>query len=211
MKKIGILGSGNVGKALAAGLVKHGYEVMVSSRSKTKYDQLKKETGASAGSPEEAASFGDAVIVAVSGGAAEGVVSSLAGKLAGKTVIDVTNPIDNRPPANGVLHFFTSLDESLLERLQKKAPAAHLVKAFNTVGSSNMIDPEYEVKPTMFICGNNDRAKKDVSGLLEKVGWEVEDMGTVEAARAIEPLCMLYCIPGILQDRWTHAFKLLKK
>jgi len=73
-----------------------------------------------------------------------------------------------------------------------------------------MIDPDFELKPTMFICGNSDQAKSDVSGLLAKVGWDVEDMGKAEAARAIEPLCMLWCIPGFLGNNWNHAFKLLK-
>jgi predicted dinucleotide-binding enzyme len=98
-----------------------------------------------------------------------------------------------------------------MERLQKLVPDAHLVKAFNCVGNAFMIDPDFGQKPSMFICGNNASAKKDVTSLLEKVGWEAEDMGNVEAARAIEPLCMLWCIPGIRENKWSHAFKLLKK
>jgi hypothetical protein len=138
------------------------------------------------------------------------LIISLSGRLAGKTVIDTTNPIADKPPVNGVINYFTSLDESLMERLQRLAPEVNFVKAFNSVGNTFMIDPDFELKPTMFICGNSDQAKSDVSGLLTKVGWDVEDMGKAEAARAIEPLCMLWCIPGFLGNNWNHAFKLLK-
>ena len=62
----------------------------------------------------------------------------------------------------------------------------------------------------MFICGNDDGAKEIVSDILEQFGWETADMGKAEAARAIEPLCMLWCIPGFIRGEWTHAFKLLK-
>ncbi|MEM6380694.1 MAG: DNA-binding protein, partial [Bacteroidota bacterium] len=80
----------------------------------------------------------------------------------------------------------------------------------NSVGSARMINPQFEVKPSMFICGNNEKAKKEVSEIVDQFGWEPEDMGAVEAARAIEPLCMLWCIPGFLHNQWSHAYKLLK-
>jgi hypothetical protein len=211
MKKIGIIGSGAVAKALATGLIKHGYQVMTGSGDKTKREQLKKETGALTGTFAEAVSFGEAVVLAVKGTVAEEVITSLSDKLSGKTVIDVTNPIADKPPVNGVISYFTTFDESLFERLQKAAPAANLVKAFNSVGNALMIDPAFDEKPTMFICGNNSNAKKDVVSLVEKVGWEVEDMGSAEAARAIEPLCMLWCIPAIREGKWYNAFKFLKK
>jgi hypothetical protein len=146
----------------------------------------------------------------VKGSAAEKVVSALSGKLAGKTVMDATNPIAEKPPVNGVLQFFTSLDDSLMERLQKLAPSASFVKAFNSIGNVFMVDPQFEAKPTMFICGNNEASKKEVAALLTRIGWDVEDMGNAEAARAIEPLCMLWCIPGIRENRWGHALRLMK-
>jgi predicted dinucleotide-binding enzyme len=211
MKKIGILGSGDVGKTLASGLSKLGYSVILGSEDKGKRDSYKSETGINTGTFAEAASFGDLVILAVKGSAAEKVAKSLAGVITGKTVIDTTNPIADTPPVNGVLQFFTSLDESLMEKLQKLAPGAHFVKAFSCVGSPFMIGPAFEPKPSMFICGNDDQAKKEVGELLGKSGWETEDMGQVESARAIEPLCMLWCIPGIRENKWSHAFKLLKK
>ncbi len=161
----------------------------------------------------EAAEFGEIIVLAVKGSAAWEALS-LAGEasLARKVVIDSCNPIADAPPTNGVLKFFTTLNESLMEELQRKFPAAHLVKAFNSVGSAFMVNPEFkEGKPTMFICGNDEAAKKTVATILEQFGWETADMGGVEAARAIEPLCMLWCIPGFLNNEWTHAFKLLKK
>ena len=120
-----------------------------------------------------------------------------------KVVIDATKPIAKRPPKNGVLHFFTTLEESLMERLQKLLPDAKLVKAFNSVGNNFMYKPKFEGgKPTMFICGNDEGAKKTVGSILDSFGWETEDLGKVESARAIEPLCILWCIPGMLRNLW---------
>ena len=214
MKKIGVIGSGQVATVLAKGFLKYGYSVMMGSRDTSKLEGWKTEGGdnASTGSFEDAAKFGDIVVLAVSGRAAESAVD-LAGieNLNGKTVIDVTNPISEDAPENGVLKFFTSLDDSLMEQLQRKAPDAHFVKAFSCVGNAFMVDPQFpDGKPTMFICGNDDNAKKEVIQILDQFGWETEDMGKAEAARAIEPLCMLWCIPGFIRNQWTHAFKLLK-
>jgi len=214
MKNIGILGSGAVGQSLADGLMKHGYGVMRGSREPEKLAGWLKGAGprASTGTFAQAARFGDAVVLAVKGTAAESAVDLCEGALAGKLVMDTTNPIANAPPEGGVVRFFTGPNESLLERLQAKAPAAHFVKAFSCVGSGFMVDPDFGgIKPTMFICGNDASARAQTTALLAQIGWEVEDMGGAVAARAIEPLCMLWCIPGLLHNRWTHAFKLLKK
>lgn len=212
--KVGVLGSGQVGQVLAGGFIKYGYEAMIGTRNPSKLDEWKSSAGekASVGSFEDAARFGDLLVVAVPGRVAEELVEKLgAGALAGKTVIDATNPISEAPAANGVLEFFTGQNESLMERLQKAAPDARFVKAFNSVGNAFMIDPQFpDGKPTMFICGNDESAKGKVGEILDQFGWEVEDMGAVESARAIEPLCMLWCIPGFRNNSWTHAFKLLK-
>ena len=99
-----------------------------------------------------------------------------------------------------------------MERLQSAFPGAHFVKAYNSVGNGRMINPQFAGgKPTMFICGNDDKAKATVRGINDQFGWETADMGKAEAARAIEPLCMLWCILGFTQNEWTHAFKLLHK
>jgi predicted dinucleotide-binding enzyme len=210
--KVGIIGSGIVGQTLAHGFLKHGYDVTIGSNDQKKRDELKSKTKVNVGSFEETATSGAIVVLAVKGGAAEAALKSAGTKnLAGKTVIDATNPIADAPPVNGVLKFFTSLDESLMERLQKLAPEARFVKAFSCVGHALMVNPDFKgVKPTMFICGNDDGAKRDVAAIVDRFGYEVADMGAAEAARAIEPLCILWCIPGFRSNSWTHAFKLLK-
>jgi hypothetical protein len=195
--------------------LKHGYEVMRGSRDPSKLAAWKGGAGpkGSTGTFAEAGRFGEVVVLAVKGiGAEEAVRLAGAENLGGKTVIDTTNPIAEAPPVNGVLRFFTSLDESLMERLQRLAPAARFVKAFSCVGNASMVDPDFGgAKPTMFLCGNDAGAKREVCEVLQRFGWEWEDMGSVEAARAIEPLCILWCIPGLLRGQWAHAFKLLKK
>src|SRR5438552_948164 len=130
-----------------------------------------------------ATKFGELVVLAVKGTAsAEALRAAGASNLSGKPVIDVTNPIADAPPVNGVVKFFTASDESLLERLQREFTGAKLVKAFNSVGSACMVNPEFKGgRPTMFICGNDEAAKKTVTGLLEQFGWETADMGKVEA------------------------------
>jgi 8-hydroxy-5-deazaflavin:NADPH oxidoreductase len=212
--KIGVLGSGDVAKVLAAGFLKHGHEVKIGSRNPEKLaDWNAQNPQASRGTFAEAAAFGQLIVLAVKGTAAPEALS-LAGadNLSGKPVIDACNPIADAPPVNGVLQFFTGPNESLMEKLQREFPSAHLVKAFNSVGSVRMINPQFaEGKPTMFICGNNDAAKKTVTGILDQFGWDTADMGGAESARAIEPLCMLWCIPGFQRNQWTHAFKLLQK
>ena len=212
-QKIGVIGSGQVAKELSLGLAAHGYPVMAGSRDKTKLDELKSQSAGkvNTGTFSDAASFGEMVVLAVKGSVASAVVESIGSALNSKIVLDTTNPIADTPPQNGVLGFFTDLNESLMERLQKLAPKARFVKTFNSVGSGLMVDPGFKEKPTMFICGNDEEAKKVVSTLLEEIGWESADMGKSEAARAIEPLCILWCIPGFLRNEWTHAFKLLKK
>jgi hypothetical protein len=134
-----------------------------------------------------------------------------AAALTGKLVIDTTNPISLEPPVDGVLRFFTGPNDSLMERLQAAFPEARFVKAFNSVGNAFMVNPSFPGgTPTMFYCGNHAGAKAEVARLIERFGWEAADMGTAVAARAIEPLCQLWCIPGLRENRWTHAFRLLR-
>jgi predicted dinucleotide-binding enzyme len=214
MAKVGILGSGDVGKTLAKGFLKHGYQVAIGTDHAEKLAEFKRENPQiETVTFEQAAQSGDIVVLCIKGTIAEKIIEKIKRHLSGKTVIDTTNPIADAPPENGVLKYFTSLEESLVERLQKIAPDAQFVKAFNSIGSGLMINPDFRdnTKPTMFICGNNDDAKRKVYEILEKFGFEIEDMGKAESARAIEPLCMLWCIPGFLRNEWAHAFKLLKK
>lgn len=214
MSKVAVLGSGQVGEVLANGFLKHGHEVLRASREPEKLAAWRAKAGTQArtGTFAEAGAWGEIVVLAVKGAAAEAVVEA-AGveQLAGKLVLDTTNPIADEPPVNGVIRFFTDLNQSLLERLQKKAPRARFVKAFSCVGSVYMVDPQLPGgPPTMFICGDDAEAKAEATRILQSFSWEVADMGKVEAARAIEPLCILWCIPGMLGGGWTHAFKLLR-
>jgi predicted dinucleotide-binding enzyme len=210
--KIGVIGSGIVARTLAGGFRKHGHEVMLGTRDAPKLAAwIGENPGTRIGSVAETATFGEIVVLAVKGTAAATALG-LAGaeNLAGKPVVDATNPIADLPPENGVLRFFTGLDESLMERLQREFPKTRFVKAFNSVGYRSMVNPKLSGgPPTMFICGDDEAAKKTVAGILDQFGWQTADMGKAQAARAIEPLCMLICIPGFLKDQWTQALKLL--
>jgi hypothetical protein len=213
--KIGVLGSGAVAQTLAAGFLKHGYETMIGSRDPAKLAEWKgANPKARTGTFSHAAAFGEVLVLAVKGSAAANALR-LAGSanLAGKVVIDSCNPIADAPPDHGLLKLFTTLDESLMEQLQREFPDARFVKAFNSVGSARMVNPQFSggVRPTMFTCGNDDAARATVAEILERFGWDTADMGSVEAARAIEPLCILWCIPGFTRNEWTHAFKLLRQ
>jgi len=212
--KVGVIGSGVVAQTLGAGFLKHGHEVALGTREASKLaDWAAKNPQARIASFAEAAAFGDLVVLAVGGEVALDALKLIGeAPLGEKPIIDATNPIGGGPPVNGVLRFFTSMTESLMERLQKAYPKAHFVKAFNSVGSGQMINPQFAGgRPTMFICGDNSAAKHTVAEICDQFGWDAEDMGAVEAARAIEPLCMLWCIPGVGRGDWSpHAFKLLR-
>jgi hypothetical protein len=212
-EQVAVLGSGIVGQVLAGGFLEHGHTVVRGTREPAKLEAWRAQAGprATVATFADAARAASVVVLAVKGVAAEDAVR-LAGveNLAGKVVIDATNPIAEQPPVHGVLRFFTGPNESLMERLQALAPAARFVKAFSCVGNALMVNPALEARPTMFICGNDEDAKRVVTGILARFGWDTEDMGRAEAARAIEPLCMLWCIPGFLRNQWTHAFRLMK-
>jgi hypothetical protein len=212
--KVGVIGSGVVAQTLGAGFLKHGHQVAMGTRDPAKLkDWSAKNPGAQVKSMTDAAAFGDLVVLAVAGSAAlDALKQAGAGAIDGKPVIDACNPIGGGPPVNGVLSYFTTLTDSLMERLQKAYPSAHFVKAFNSVGNAQMVNPHFSGgRPTMFICGADADAKRVVTQILDQFGWDTEDMGAVEAARAIEPLCMLWCIPGVGKNDWSpHAFKLLR-
>ena len=211
MEKIGVIGSAIVGQTLAQGFRTHGHDVRIGSRTPAKLADFSSKSGIRAGTFAEVAAWADVVVLAVHGSAAEAALR-LAGdqNLRGKVVIDTTNPIADAPPVDGVIQYFTGPNESLMERLQAACPQTRFVKAFNSVGSSRMVNPQFSSgKPTMFYCGNDGEAKAFVDRVLERFGWQPADMGTATAARAIEPLARLWCIPGFRQDSWTHAFSVL--
>jgi predicted dinucleotide-binding enzyme len=214
MTKIAVLGSGPVGQTLAAGLKRHGYDVRIGSRTPSKLAEFSRKSGIDAGTFSDLAAWCDGAVLAVKGAAAESAVREAGpDNLKGKVVIDTTNPLSAEPPEDGVVRVFTSPNDSLMERLQHAFPDVKFVKAFNSVGNALMVNPEFPSgKPTMFYCGNDTGAKKEVAEILGRFGWDPADMGTAKGARAIEPLCQLWCIPGFRDNSWTgHAFALLRK
>lgn len=211
-KRFGVLGSGDVGQVLAKGLAANGWEARIGSRTPGKLAKFSKSTGIKAGTFQEVAAWGEAAVLAVLGTAAlEAVELAGPANLHGKLVIDTTNPTSEWPPEDGVLRFFTGPNESLMERLQAAHPEIRFVKAFNSVGSDIMVHPMLAGgPPTMFYCGNDEGAKMVVGHLLEHLGWDPADMGGAAAARPIEALAQLWCIPGFREDEWMHAFRLLR-
>jgi predicted dinucleotide-binding enzyme len=211
-KRFGVLGSGEVGQVLAKGLAAAGYDVRIASRTPNKLAAFSKKSGIRAATLPDVAAWAEALVLSVKGTAAREAIE-LAGpqNFDGKLVIDTTDPITDDPPVDGVLRLFTGPNESLLERLQTAHPKARFVKAFNSVGAELMVHPAVNGgPPTMFYCGNDTAAKAVVAKVVEQLGWEGADMGSAVAARAIEPLAVLWCIPGFREDDWDHAFRLLQ-
>jgi len=209
--RVAVLGSGQVAQTLAQGFRKHGHSVVMGNRDTAKLAEFSTKSGIDVLGLEESVEDAELVILAVKGTAAEAVATRLSKQLAGKVVIDTTNPIADAPPDHGVLAYFTDGSASLMERLQAIAPEARFVKAFNSVGSAFMVNPPFPGgKPSMFIAGNDAEAKAIVGKVLDSFGWETEDMGSAASARPIEALCQLWCARGFVHNQWAHAFKLLK-
>jgi predicted dinucleotide-binding enzyme len=213
-KRIGILGSGSVGKALGVGFLGLGSEVKIGSREPEKLAGWVGEQGdrASAGTFAEAAAFGEILVVATLWSGTEHALRLADPKnFAGKVVIDVTNPLDavepGKPPRLAVAN-----TDSAGEQVQRWLPGARVVKAFNTVGAALMVQPQFSGgPPDMFLCGDDEAAKKTVSEICTAFGWGTVDLGGITSARATEPLCILWVGYGIKTNTWHHAFKLLRK
>jgi len=214
--RIAILGSGDVGQTLGTGFVHLGHEVKLGSRDpqseKLKDWVASAGRGASTGTFADAASFGELVILAIAWPGTENAIR-LAGaqNLAGKTVIDTTNPLQftsaGLPPELAIGH-----NDSAGERVQRWLPQSHVVKAFNSIGSAHMVRPKFPGgPPDMPICGNDTAAKKTVSDLLVSLGWNVIDLGGIENSRYLEPLAMVWIAYGFKSGSWGHVFKLLRK
>ena len=210
--KVGIIGSGDVGKKLGDSFVALGHSVKIGTRDVNKLAEWASKHGdnASAGNFAEAASFGDIVVIATSwAGTASALQMADPKNMAGKVVIDVTNPLDfsSMPPGLAVGH-----TDSAGETVQRLLPEAKVVKAFNIVGNPHMYKPNFaEGRPTMFICGNDDSAKKMVTDILTAFGWESIDIGGIEGSRLLEPLAMLWITYYFRTNTGNHAFKLLRK
>ncbi len=212
--KIGVLGTGDVGRVLGEGFAALGHEVKIGSRDPQKAEVkewLKKVgTKASAGTFSEAAAFGDIAVLATSWTGTESAIR-LAGpqNLAEKAVIDATNPLDF---SAGAPRLSIGHTDSAGEKVQGWLPQSKVIKAFNHVGNAHFVKPQFtDGPPTMFICGNDGGAKKTVTGLLEAFGWSVIDIGGIEGSRLLEPLAMLWILYGFRSNTWSHAFKLLRK
>jgi 8-hydroxy-5-deazaflavin:NADPH oxidoreductase len=212
--KIGILGSGAVGQALGRGFATLGHHVTIGTR-RPDDDKLRLWVSETAGkgavaSPAEAARFAELGVLATAWSGTEKAIQ-LAGPqhFAGKTVIDVTNPLQGA--AGGPPTLALGWSDSAGERVQHWLPAARVVKAFNIVGNAHMFRPQFPGgPPDMFIAGNDAAAKRQVSEILEGFGWGVIDIGGIEGARYLEPLAMLWITYGFRTKTWDHAFKLLR-
>lgn len=211
--RIGIIGSGSVAQTLGNAYLQKGYTVKLGTRNEEKLAGWLETAGenASVGSFAEAADFGDAVFVCVFGEAALSAIEAAgAENLRGKTVIDVTNPLDfsgGVPPK-----FAAALGNSLGEQIQNALPKANVVKAFNTIGAPIMVDPKFgDDTATLFIAGNDENAKAEARRLAEEFGWTVEDLGGIEQSFFLEAFASLWINYGFKNNHWTHAFKFLKR
>ena len=212
---VGILGTGNVGKALARGFLSRGHEVKIGTRNPagSKAVDIRKSVGARAsmGTFAEAATFGEIVVVASLWTATSNVLKMAgAGNFKNKVVIDVTNPLCFEP--NKAPELSVGFSDSAAEQIQRWLSDAKVVKAFNIIGHAHMVDPQFlGGPPDMFICGNDAAAKKNVGDICRAFGWNVVDIGGIQGARLLEPLAMLWVTVALGANTWNHAFKLLKK
>jgi len=216
--KIGIVGSGDVGRALGAGLAAVGHQVKLGTRDPSQ-DKIKAWLAragakASVGTFADAAAFGELIVFSVGWAQAESAIGLAGpGNFAGKVVLDTTNPLrfeaEGKPPVLAIGH-----TDSAGEQVQRWLPKARVVKAFNIVGNVHMVNPAFpEGKPDMFICGNDADAKRVVGGLIEQLGWPPAiDLGTMDKARYLEPMAMVW-ITHLFNNGFSanHAFKLLRK
>ena len=212
--RVGVLGTGEVGQRLAAGFASRGHSVMIGTRDPDK-PELREwlaadGAGIEAGTFAETAAYGELLVLAVLGTAAEETIGEVGpGNFSGKVVIDATNPLDfsdGFPPKLAI-----SGEDSLGERVQRTLPEAKVVKAFNTIGNPYFVDPSFpEGKPTMLIAGNDEAAKRTVGDVLADFGWPAPvDIGGIEGARELEAICVAWVKIGGARGSWDHGFKLL--
>ena len=213
-KKIGILGTGDVGKALGNAFLKTGHSVRMGSRSATNEKALAwaRQGGpeASVGTFAETAFWADGIVLATLGTATEGVIMQVGSVgFENKVVLDTTNPLKFDA---GKPELYLGHDDSLGERVQALLPKGRVVKVFNTVGNAHMYKPDFPGgPPDMFIAGNDEEAKKETGIMLREFGWGVVDLGGIEASRYLEPMCLAWVLYGMKTGGWNHAFKMLHK
>jgi predicted dinucleotide-binding enzyme len=212
--RVGVLGSGEVGRRLAAGFSGRGHSVMIGSRDPGNAelrDWLTRDGGGiQAGTFDQTAAYGELLVLAMLGTAAEQVIAKAGpANFSSKVVIDATNPLDftgGFPPKLAI-----SGEDSLGERVQRALPDAKVVKAFNTIGNQYFVDPSFpEGKPTMLIAGDDEVAKRTVGDVLADFGWpDPVDIGGIEGARELEAICIAWVKIGGQRGSWDHGFKLL--
>ena len=212
--KIGVLGTGNVGKVLASAFITLGPEVMMGSRSADNAAAMEWKAGAGAkasnGTFADAAQFGDIIVLATRGTSTGNVIDGAgAARFAGKVVIDTTNPLDF---STGRPRLAVGHTDSAGEQVQRKLPTARVVKAFNIVGTAQMFRPDFPGgPPDMFIAGNDADAKAKVTAILKEFGWDTIDLGGIESSRYLEPMCLVWVTYAAMVGSANHAFKLLRK
>ena len=212
--RVGVLGSGEVGRRLAAGFCSRGHDVMIGSRDPGK-PELREwlagdGAGVKAGTFGQAAAHGELLVLAVLGNAAEEAIADAGPEnFSGKVVIDAMNPLDfsgGFPPRLSITG-----GDSLGERVQRALPDAKVVKAFNTIGNPYFVDPGFsEGQPTMLIAGDDEGAKRTVGDVLADFGWsDVVDIGGIEGSRELEAICIAWVKIGGARGAWDHGFKLV--
>jgi hypothetical protein len=216
--KIAVLGTGDVGRVLGAGLARKGHQVMIGTRDPAsgRVSEWVQQTGhgVSAGTFADAAAFGEVAVLAVGWGQLQSVLElAQASNFAGKVVLDATNPlrseVPGQPPALAIGH-----TDSAGELVQRLLPDARVVKAFNIVGNMHMVDPSFpEGQPDMFICGNDTGAKATADRLVRELGWPPTiDLGDITKSRYLEPMALVWIIHLFNNGfNGNHAFKLLRK
>jgi 8-hydroxy-5-deazaflavin:NADPH oxidoreductase len=207
---IGIIGSGNVGGTLGMAWAGRGHQILFSySRDPKKLAGLVASAGpnASAGSPAEEAQFGEVVVLAIPWATVDDALQ-VAGSLAGKILIDCTNPLKGDLSGLEIGH-----TTSAAEEIARRAPGARLVKAFNSIGAANMANPVFgSQRATMFFCGDDAAAKTIVARLVEETGFEPVDAGALAIARLLEPLAMLWIHLAYARGMGPDfAFKLVQR
>lgn len=211
--RVGILGSGDVAKSFGRGFLKEGNQVMLGSREPEKLDSWVKESGqsSSSGTLSETAKFGELLVIAVNGAkAVEAIQMAGVDQFRGKVVIDATNPLDissGIPPK-----LIGGVATSSGELIQKALPGAFVVKAFNSVGNAHFYKPEFAGgPPDMFICGEDAKAKQQVSRICKDFGWNSIDVGGIGFSHYLEAAAMIWIITAFAGGHWNQAFKLLRK
>ena len=213
--KIGILGSGDVGRTLGLGFAERGHDVMIGSRTPESkgFSGWRKKAGrhGRTGTFAEAAAHGEVVVLAVHGAAVEDVLRAAGPEnFKGKVVVDATNPLDFSN--DGGPGLFVGLTDSLGERTQRALPHAKVVKAFNTVPSTLMVDPKLsDGRAEMLICGDDAAAKRRVTKILKDFGWSgAIDVGGIESARWLEAHVPLWVRTCNAIGTWNQVFQVVR-